>query len=371
MSGTSTDSSARRSRRPLRASRSARPPVAQRGHGPHGLARLSRRREGGLREGRGAVQREAAGRRRQDARRALRRLSPTRSPPRCRAARGRTCSSSPRTASAAGSRPARPSSRSTSSSTRRWSRSSCPATMEAMTYRRHGLRPAAELQGITMIYNTALVKTPPKTTGELIKVAKSLTERDRPGASALPTSTRTSSYHAALMNAFGGQVFAPRPEARDRLAAEHRGRQDDAAVVQEGRDPAGRPVVDADREPVQRRQGRDRVLRSVVPRRGAGQGQVRDRAAADGRRGGWQADAALADRGGRLRRQRGSNHKEASYAFAEYLVSLEAARVLALEGGQRRPTRRSTRTQRWWRIRRCRVSASSSTPRCRCRTTPR
>jgi arabinogalactan oligomer/maltooligosaccharide transport system substrate-binding protein len=50
-----------------------------------------------------------------------------------------------------------------------------PGMMTAMTYRDTIYGLPLNYKSIAMIYNTALVKSPPKTTGELVKVAKSLT----------------------------------------------------------------------------------------------------------------------------------------------------------------------------------------------------
>jgi len=52
-----------------------------------------------------------------------------------------------------------------------------PNMMEAMTYRDTVYGLPFNYKSIAMIYNTDLVKAPPKTTGELVKVAKSLTDK--------------------------------------------------------------------------------------------------------------------------------------------------------------------------------------------------
>ena len=44
--------------------------------------------------------------------------------------------------------------------------------MQAMTYRKTTYGLPLNYKVMTMIYNKALVKTPPKTTAELVKVAK-------------------------------------------------------------------------------------------------------------------------------------------------------------------------------------------------------
>ncbi|MGZ8710200.1 MAG: extracellular solute-binding protein, partial [Thermoanaerobaculia bacterium] len=50
-----------------------------------------------------------------------------------------------------------------------------PSTLQAMTYRKTTYGLPLNYKVMTMIYNKALVKTPPKTTGELVKVAKANT----------------------------------------------------------------------------------------------------------------------------------------------------------------------------------------------------
>ena len=143
--------------------------------GDPGLARLPRRREGGLREGGRRVQQ---GQRRQikvtTARHPLRRLHGQDHAPPCRAAWGRTSSSSRRTGSAAGWRPATPSSRSTSSSMTPTKERFLPTTLEAMTYRGTVYGLPLNFKVITLIYNKKLVPTPPKTTGELLAMSKKL-----------------------------------------------------------------------------------------------------------------------------------------------------------------------------------------------------
>ena len=66
-----------------------------------------------------------------------------------------------------------------------------------------------------------------------------------------------------------------------------------------------------------------------------------------------------------------SKNKDAAFEFAKYLTDVPAAKVLALEGRQSRPTRRSTPTPRWRPIRSSRPSASRWTWPCPCPTCPR
>ena len=85
-----------------------------------------------------------------------------------------------------------------------------PGMMAAMTYRDTIYGLPLNYKSIAMIYNTAMVKTPPKTTGELVKVAKSMTDA-KIGRFGLAYEYSNFFFHAALMNAFGGQVFGPGP----------------------------------------------------------------------------------------------------------------------------------------------------------------
>ncbi len=81
-----------------------------------------------------------------------------------------------------------------------------PTTVEAMTYRGTLYALPFNYKVITMVYNKKLVTTPPKTSGELVKLAKSLTDAatGRFGVAYWYTNFY---YHAILMNAFGGGVF--------------------------------------------------------------------------------------------------------------------------------------------------------------------
>lgn len=83
-----------------------------------------------------------------------------------------------------------------------------PTTLEAMTYRKRIYGLPLNFKVITMIYNKKLVPTPPKTSAELVKVAKKLTDA-KAGRFGLAYSYGDFYYHAALMNAFGGHVFEP------------------------------------------------------------------------------------------------------------------------------------------------------------------
>lgn len=81
-----------------------------------------------------------------------------------------------------------------------------PGMLEAMTYNGviYGL--PLNYKSIALIYNKALVKTPPKTTAELVSTAKTLT-RVNEGKYGLAYWYTNFYFHAALMNAFGGRAF--------------------------------------------------------------------------------------------------------------------------------------------------------------------
>lgn len=81
-----------------------------------------------------------------------------------------------------------------------------PATLEAMTYRGEIYGLPLNYKVISMIYNRKLVKRPPTTSTELVKVAKSLTDAST-GRFGLAYWYSNFYYHAPLMNAFGGGAF--------------------------------------------------------------------------------------------------------------------------------------------------------------------
>jgi arabinogalactan oligomer/maltooligosaccharide transport system substrate-binding protein len=81
-----------------------------------------------------------------------------------------------------------------------------PSTMQAMTYRKTVYGLPLNYKVMTMIYNKALVKTPPKTTAELVTVAKANTNAAA-GRFGLVYWYSNWYYHAPLFNAYGGGVF--------------------------------------------------------------------------------------------------------------------------------------------------------------------
>jgi arabinogalactan oligomer/maltooligosaccharide transport system substrate-binding protein len=207
-----------------------------------------------------------------------------------------------------------------------------PGMMPAMTYRDTIYGLPLNYKSIAMIYNTALVKAPPKTTGELIKVAKGLTNVPS-GRFGLAYEYSNFFFHAALMNAYGGQVFAPGPkpviDSPQNVAAAKTMlkwyKQDGVLPA----DPSSSLIANLFNE------GKAAIVFSGPWFLGEVQDKVK------------YAIAPLPtvdEAGGKPMRpwltvegvyvSAGSKNKEAAYAFAEYLVSTEAAAVLALEGGQ-------------------------------------
>lgn len=86
-----------------------------------------------------------------------------------------------------------------------------PNMLEAMTYRDTVYGLPLNYKCITLIYNKKLIKTPPATSGELVKLAKSLTDATV-GKFGLAYAYNDYYYHAALQNAFGGRAFDPGPK---------------------------------------------------------------------------------------------------------------------------------------------------------------
>lgn len=80
------------------------------------------------------------------------------------------------------------------------------ATMDAMTYQGTTYGLPLNFKVVTMIYNKKLVPTPPKTTADLVAVAKKNTGNGKFGLAYWYSDFY---YHSALMNGFGGGVFGP------------------------------------------------------------------------------------------------------------------------------------------------------------------
>jgi arabinogalactan oligomer/maltooligosaccharide transport system substrate-binding protein len=83
-----------------------------------------------------------------------------------------------------------------------------PTTVEAMTYRGSLWGLPVNYKCITLIYNKKLVTAPPRTTEELVKLGKSLTNKAG-GRFGLAWAYGDFYYVASLINGFGGAVFGP------------------------------------------------------------------------------------------------------------------------------------------------------------------
>lgn len=81
-----------------------------------------------------------------------------------------------------------------------------PTTMEAMVYRGTTYGLPLNYKVLTMIFNKKLVAKPPRTTGELVKLSKKLTDAAG-GRFGLAYNYGDFYYHSALLNGFGGKVF--------------------------------------------------------------------------------------------------------------------------------------------------------------------
>jgi len=204
--------------------------------------------------------------------------------------------------------------------------------MPAMTYRDTIYGLPLNYKSIAMIYNTALVKAPPKTTGELVKVAKALTNAPS-GRFGLAYEYSNFFFHAALMNAFGGQVFAPGPkpviDSPQNVAAVNtmmKWYKTDGILPA---DPSSTPIASLFNE------GKAAIVFSGPWFLGEVQDKVKYAIAplpTVDEAGGKPMKPWLTVEGVYV--SAGSKQKDGAYKFAEYLVSTEAALVLAIEGGQ-------------------------------------
>lgn len=82
-------------------------------------------------------------------------------------------------------------------------------TLQAMTYQGNVYGLPLNYKVITLIYNKKLLKTPPKTTAELVKTAKQLTDANA-GRFGLAYWYSDFYHHSPLLNGFGGGVFQGR-----------------------------------------------------------------------------------------------------------------------------------------------------------------
>ncbi len=207
-----------------------------------------------------------------------------------------------------------------------------PGMMPAMTYRDTVYGLPLNFKSIAMIYNTALVKAPPKTSGELVKVAKGLTNAPS-GRFGLAYEYSNFFFHAALMNAHGGQVFAPGPkpviDSPQNIASVKtmmKWYKTDGILPA---DPSSTLIASLFNE------GKAAIVFSGPWFLGEVQDKVKYAIAplpTVDEAGGKPLKPWLTVEGVYV--SAGSKQKEGAYKFAEYLVSTEAALVLALEGGQ-------------------------------------
>jgi arabinogalactan oligomer / maltooligosaccharide transport system substrate-binding protein len=213
-----------------------------------------------------------------------------------------------------------------------------PGMMSAMTYRDTVYGLPLNYKSIAMIYNTALVKTAPKTSGELIRVAKGLTDKAT-GRFGLAYEYSNFFFHAALMNAFGGQVFAPGPKPVIDLP------QNVAAARLMLKWYRTEGVLPADPSATLISSLFNEGKAAIVFSGPWFLGEVSDKVKYE-----IAPLPTVDEAGGKPMRpwltvegvyvSAGSKAKEAAYKFAEYLVSRDAALLLALEGGQL-PTNKS------------------------------
>jgi arabinogalactan oligomer/maltooligosaccharide transport system substrate-binding protein len=207
-----------------------------------------------------------------------------------------------------------------------------PGLLEAMTYRDTLYGLPLNYKSIAMFYNKALIGDPPRTSSELVQRAQALTSAAS-GKFGLVYTYNDYWYHAALMNAFGGALFGPGPtptvDRAENVAAmklmlkwykEDRILPDDpstalvtslfnsgdAAIIFSG------PWFVGEIAP-----GIDFAIATLPVLEEAGGTPMKPWMTVEG-----------------VYVSQGSAHKEAAYELARYLVSGEAALVLALEGTQ-------------------------------------
>lgn len=84
-------------------------------------------------------------------------------------------------------------------------------TLDALTYRDIVYGLPLNFKCIALIYNKKLIDSPPKTSSELVALAKKHTNAEA-GQYGLAYAYADFFFHAALMNGFNGGVFAPGPQ---------------------------------------------------------------------------------------------------------------------------------------------------------------
>lgn len=207
-----------------------------------------------------------------------------------------------------------------------------PGMIDAMTYRDTIYGIPLNYKSITMIYNTEIVEDPPKTVRDMIQVAKENTNVAS-GNFGLAYEYSNYFFHAALMNAFGGQVFAPGPEpvidSPENIAAikEMMRWYKTEGVLPD--DPSATLIASLFNS------GKAGIVFSGPWFLGEIEGDVAYGLAPLPRvdaAGGEPMRPWLTIEGVYISPH--SQNLDAAYEFARYLVSEEAASVLALEGGQ-------------------------------------
>lgn len=207
-----------------------------------------------------------------------------------------------------------------------------PSTMDAMTYRGEIYGLPLNYKVITMIYNRKLIARPPASSGELVKVARKLTDAAT-GRFGLAYWYSNFYYHAPLMNAFGGGAFDA--ARKPRLNAAENVRSLDLMMKW------------VDRERILPAESSTALVTSLF-----NQGRVAIVFSgpwfvgeiAQGIDFGLAPLPTIDEAGGRPMRPwmtvegvyiaRPSAHKDQAYDFVNYITDLGAAKVLAIEGRQ-------------------------------------
>lgn len=207
-----------------------------------------------------------------------------------------------------------------------------PTMLDAMTYRDTVYGLPLNYKSITLIYNKKLVKTPPATSGELVKLAQSLTDA-AVGKFGLAYAYNDYYYHAALQNAFGGRAFDPGPKpalnAPENIAAMNLLLRWIGKVKILPAEPSSALVTSLFND------GKAAMVFSgpwflgeIAPGVDYGLAPLPTIDEAEGR----AMRPWLTIEGVYVAQS--SKHKEAAYEFAQYLVSEEAGLVLTVEGRQ-------------------------------------
>lgn len=207
-----------------------------------------------------------------------------------------------------------------------------PTTIQALTYGGSLFGLPLDYKVVTLLYNKKLVSQPPRTTTELVALAKKLTQRNA-GVFGLAYPYNDFYYDSALFNGFGGGVFTA----------------------------SGKPALDSPEnvkafELLVRWATKDGIL-PAEPSTALVTSLFNEGRAAMVFSGPWflgevapGVDVGIAplptitEAGGKPMRPwmtvegvfvtAPSKNKDAAYAFAKYVTDLEAARILALEGRQ-------------------------------------